>query len=242
MLHICTANDCDEVKLIEGDNYKAGVKTITADGKSKRVICDENGKYSKIASCNEVKLIEGDNYKAGVKTITVEGESRKAICDENGESINIMVTTGFPSGSTDHTEVINTETLTSCSNLPAKYPLKVKKAVSMKHNSKMVICGGFPHTSDCHSYSDNRWSKEAFKLEPARYGAMSVEIRPGEWLIMGGLDKNLNDLKDTKLFKNGKFFQGPDLPELIYRGSSVMLNQTHLFVAAGRPYSNSDVT
>ncbi len=150
-----------------------------------------------------------------------------------------MVAIGWKSGTIHYTEVINTDTLTSCSNLPAKYPHKVRLAVVMKHNSKMIICGGYEEiryrsTSDCYSYSDNRWTKEAFKLEPVRWGAMSVEIRPGEWLVMGGWNKRLKYLKDRKLFKNGTFIQGPELPEPILEGSSVMLNQTHLFVAAGK--------
>ena len=156
--------------------------------------------------------------------------------------MNIMVATGFgSSGALDDTEVIiNTDNVTSYPNLPAKYPLEIEMAVAMQHNSKMVICGGLPYTSDCYSYSNNQWNIEAFRLEPARYGAMSVEIRPGEWLVMGGYyyDGSSHVLSDTQLLKNGIFIQGPDLPEPILGGSSVMLNQTHLFVAAGQSASN----
>ncbi len=153
--------------------------------------------------------------------------------------LNIMVATGYNTDKIDDTEVINTDTITSCSNLPAKYPMEVAYAVAMKHDSKMVICGNYPeYTSDCYSYSSNQWNLEAFKLEPARRGAMSTEIRPGEWLIMGGDDDSLDDLTDTKLLKNGIFTQGPSLFEPIYGGSSVMLNETHLFVASAHSYSS----
>ncbi len=147
--------------------------------------------------------------------------------------MNIMVATGYNSGYLDHTEVIDMNSIASCSNLPVTYPIADHSSVPMKHNSKMVICGGATFTSDCYSYSNDRWNLEAFKLEPGRYGATSVEIRPDEWLIMGGEDASLNHLIDTQILKNGIFTQGPDLPEPIKDGSAVMLNVTHLFVAAG---------
>ena len=148
--------------------------------------------------------------------------------------INIMVATGVNGmNSLADTEVIDAETITSCANLPAKYPNEVKFAVAMQHNSNMVICGGFPRTGDCYSYSNDAWNMEDFRLEPARYAAMSAKIRPGEWLVMGGFD-GANYLNDSKLLKNGQFQQGPDLPEPVVKGSSVMLNETHLFMAGGR--------
>ncbi len=145
-----------------------------------------------------------------------------------------MVATGFNLGILDHVEVINTQNYTSCPNLPAPYPFPSYFGAALNHNSKMVICGGYPYTTDCYSYSDDQWNIEAFKLEPAREGAMSVEIRPGEWLVMGGYDSDYNFLNDTKLLKNGIFIQGPDLPEPIYLGSATMLNETHLFVAGSQ--------
>ncbi len=156
---------------------------------------------------------------------------------------DIMVATGYNSGVLDDTEVIDTDTTTSCSNMSSIYPLEVGYAVSMQHDSKMVICGGYlgalQRTSDCYRYSNDSWTIEAFKLEPDRYGAMSVEIRSGEWLVMGGLTDGSSRLSDTQLLKDGIFLQGPELPEPIEGGSSVMLNETHLFVAAGQYQSSS---
>ena len=147
--------------------------------------------------------------------------------------MNIMVATGSNGYQLRDTEVINVMTIASCSNLPTEYPLAVDHAVALKHDSKMVICGGYSSgTSDCYSYSNDNWNLEAFKLEPYRYGAISVEIRPDEWLIMGGSD-GLYLYGDSKLFKNGIFIQGPDLPGRIYGGSAAMVNESHLFVAVG---------
>ena len=160
----------------------------------------------------------------------VECESDSSI------DFHIMVATGYSSGYSNSVEVIKTETITSCVPLPAKYPIGVDLAMALKHDSKAVICGGVAGswpTSDCYSYSNDQWSIEAFKLEPARYGAMSVEIRPGEWLVMGGSDTQII-LRDTHLLKNGIFTQGPDLPEPNYAGSAVMLNETHLFLIGGQ--------
>ncbi len=60
---------------------------------------------------------------------------------------------------------------------------------------------------------------------------MSVEIRPGEWLIMGGYDGSWT-LQDTQLLKDGIFTHWPKLPEPIVAGSAAMLNKTHALVAA----------
>ena len=146
----------------------------------------------------------------------------------------VMIATGqYNAINLDDVEVLELDSISACHSWPAKYPIEVSRAVALKHDSKVTICGGDPLTSDCYSFHKNQWSLEAFKLEPARYGAMSAEIRPGEWLVMGGYD-GTNALTDTKLLKNGVFTQGPDLPEPIYYGSCVMINETHLLVAAAR--------
>ncbi len=154
----------------------------------------------------------------------------EAVIDVN---FTIMVATGSNNGYLDHVEIINTTTLTSCPNLPAPYPVTVQLPVALKHDSKPVICGGDPLTFDCYSYSNNIWSIEPYQLVPARYGASALEIRPDEWLIMGGFD-GTNYLNNTKVLKYGLLLNGPELPEASYGGSSVMLNETHLMVMIGR--------
>ncbi len=159
----------------------------------------------------------------------------------------IMVTTGMralrsnqamtPSRDSD---VINIKS--ACRNFPVKFPKRISGAVAMRHEAKMVVCSGYPMTSDCYSYSNNSWNREAFKMELTRFKAMSVEIRPGEWLIMGGSrGRTLNtmtSLRGSSFFRNGSFHLGFLLPEPIGGGSSVMLNETHVFIAAG--YNNSE--
>ena len=148
---------------------------------------------------------------------------------------NILVATGNHDGSyLDDVEVIDSSTVTSCPNSPTDFPYAKEQAVVVKHNSKTVICGGYPLTSSCRSFSNNVWSLEPFKLEPSRYGATAVEIREGEWLIMGGYAGSNVYLRGTELLKNGVFKSGPDLPESMEGGSAVMYNATHLFVAPGR--------
>ena len=114
--------------------------------------------------------------------------------------------------------------------------MTVEKAVVLKHQDKPMICGGHPLTSDCYTYdlSNDRWDIEPSQLIPARYGAMSVEIRPGEYWVMGGTDGS-NDLHDIELFKDGIFTPWSFLPDPIVDGSAVMLNSTHLFVAEAGP-------
>ena len=185
-------------------------------------------------SCAKVKDLEGANYKSGIKFIEGDfGQSVAAYCDEHGESLNIMVATN--GGGSDHTEVITTGPFATCRNLPARYPHFIESAFVMRRDSKMVICGGNPTPEDrerCYRYSDNQWIYENYKLNPPRAGAMAVEIRSGEWFIMGGIGNSFQYIRNTQFFKNGTFRKGPDLPEPIHGGSAVMLNKTHLFVVA----------
>ena len=145
---------------------------------------------------------------------------------------NIMVATGYNGLQMDDVEMLDIETWTSCSNLPAAYPLSVDHAVALKHDSKPVICGGIPLTSDCYSYSNNEWNIEPFRLEPPRYGAMSVEVKPGEWVIMGGSDGS-TVFSEVLLLKDGMFTQLLTLPQPMFGGSATKLNDTHALIAAG---------
>ncbi len=159
---------------------------------------------------------------------------------------NILVATGGEKWKdwdltvmSNNTEVIADTLTTSCPNLPENYPLAVHDAIGMRHNSKIVICGGCcPIPSECYSFTNGKWKLEAFKLDPPRRGATSVEIRPGEWLIMGGLYENPSTgrhelLSESKLLRKGHFRRGPDLPEPSNKGSAVMVNETHLFLVIG---------
>ncbi len=187
----------------------------------------------KLLRTQQKPLMCSCNVNGLAVTTTEASTSTSRARKEPDLNFNIMVATGYQVGRVDHTEVINTDTFTSCPNVPIPYPFTVGYAVAMKQDSKMVICGGYPRSSDCYSYSNDKWNIKVFRLEPPRSGAMSVEIRPGEWLIMGGYD-GTNYLTDTKILKKGIFIQGPDLPLPIHGGSTVMLNETHLFVAAGQ--------
>ncbi len=158
-----------------------------------------------------------------------------------------MVATGYVKSTnahSDHVEVINTQTLQSCSTLPQPYPYDNDMAMSMKHQDKAVICGGragdtSSPTSDCYSYDyvNDKWDIEPFRLEPERYEATSVEIKPNEWMILGGQthDDNNNhfEYSDTKILRNGQFFDGPDLPKAMFRARAVMLDEERLLLTDG---------
>ncbi len=160
--------------------------------------------------------------------------------DQETKRYNILVAIGSAYGNPglDHVEVVNTETLESCSNLPAPYPFLNEVAVSMKHQEKVVICGGRigdkQYTSDCYSYNyiNDQWDLEPFRLEPARFTSASVEIRPDEWLVIGG-DTRTETLSETQLFKDGQFFPGPELPIPMRYPTAVMLDKNRLFIADG---------
>ena len=108
-----------------------------------------------------------------------------------------------------------------------------------------MICGGFrDFNSHCHWYDDESddWRITPFRLTPKRYGAMSAEVRPGEWLIMGGRAAQRAYFSDTILFKNGKFSPRPRLPEAVYQGSVVMLDENRLFIAGAGIADGSDTS
>ncbi len=147
-----------------------------------------------------------------------------------------MIATGWTCNSTScdaiqRIELVNTKSMKSTNT--SYFPIQINAAVSFKEGDKVVICGGVPTNPKCYGYEDMKWSAEDYKLEPARYGAASVEIRPNEWLVIGGASEALGFLTDTKLFRNGKFYKGPELPVATFGASVVMLNETHLFIALG---------
>ncbi len=162
-------------------------------------------------------------------------------CQQQHVNLNVMVAVGQVISYVpfDGVEVMNTKTIESCPVQPAPYPYDVELSVALKHQNKFVICSGrgysSTYNSDCHSYDfiNDKWELEPFKLEPERIGAMSVEIRSNEWLIMGGYDRNHDTLSDTQLFNDGKFIPGPQLPTPIFFGCAVMLDEERLFVSGG---------
>ncbi len=143
----------------------------------------------------------------------------------------------------DTIELINTQTWETCTygsneNMPSPYPYLLQDAFGMTYNGKAVICTGWDgHVAyaDCFSYDPefNRWDLEPFRSVPSRSGASSVEIRPGEWLILGGYSYG-DFLRETYIFKDGVFTDGPMMPEHHYYASCCMLNSTTLFVATGQ--------
>ena len=157
----------------------------------------------------------------------------------------VMAATGYDGNEyyLDHIEIINVKNMTSCPNLPAPYPMTVDAAVSLTFNGSLVICAGlekrdtiYYHPSECNAFNHvtNNWELQPFGFPEGLYGANTVEYRPGEWIIIGGLDGNGNYLSSTTIFKDGILTPGPELPEASYRGSAVMLNPNQLFVAIGK--------
>ncbi len=167
----------------------------------------------------------------------IHGQVECQVQQPSAPTLRILVATGKTDNYNEYMDyaelvLIEGDNVTSCSHVPPPFPKEVMETVAMKHNDKMVICGGWEFTSDCYGYWNDGWHIEPFKLYPERYGSMSAEIRPNEWLVMGGYTDYLGYDDETKLLKNGIFTPGPDLPEPIYSGSAIMLNETHLFVAA----------
>ncbi len=147
---------------------------------------------------------------------------------------NILVTNGYKSaGNRVNNTIAFTNEFDSCNY--EDFPLKLNAAVAFKDEyGQVVICGGFgEETSNCHAYIDGHWERQGYFLEPNRAGASVVEIQSGKYLIMGGY-LNGNFLSSTTFYENGHFVDGPELPEPMQYFSALMLNETHLFIAASR--------
>ena len=115
----------------------------------------------------------------------------------------------------------------------ADYPLEVDGAIAVKHNGQPAICGGYQGeaTSNCYKYQNGEWQKQRFQLTPAKSRSTTVEIRPGEFLILGGHD-GISMTRNGERFKNGRFSNGPRIP-LSGQGSAVMYDDKRLFWAMG---------
>ncbi len=137
-------------------------------------------------------------------------------------------------------EMIDIQSSSSCANKPTNFPLNISLGIALRYHNKPMICGGrWGPTDDdvsdqCYLYENNTWSLYANLLTP-RASATSVQIRPKEWLIIGGTDGYLN-LKTSEIFREEDDIlmigPGPPLPEVIVASSGVMLNETHLFLSS----------
>ena len=161
-------------------------------------------------------------------------------CQKQQAALNIMVAIGEAEGiTTNNVEVINTQTIESCINVVEPLPNWLEQSVALKNKDQVVICGGrnrgYTFERDCYSYDhvNNKWDLEPFQLLPMRTNAKSVEIRPDEWLIVGGTDPSYDPLSDSQLFKDGQFFPGPNLPMPMDGRAAVMLDERRLFVTGG---------
>ena len=67
----------------------------------------------------------------------------------------------------------------------------------------------------------------------ARKLASALQINPDQALIIGGLDKNLNNLKFTELISSSGSAQGNDFPVTILGHCSFPFNATHGIVTGG---------
>ncbi len=182
-----------------------------------------------------------ENQLAVRETTTGRSTTATAAASNEEDFEYIMVATGYmdtSSSSKSRTNCVEVLQLGKTSGSAktcsvSSYPLLVDDAVALANNGNVVVCGGYTGSStksNCYRYSNNRWSREPFSV--SMNGAMSVEIRPGEWLLLGGWPGS-QPVADTYILKHGRLIKGPSLPEPIHGGSVVMMNDTHLFVASG---------
>ena len=150
----------------------------------------------------------------------------------------VLITAGFTlqDGELNGTETVDLDTFMSCPVAANDFPNRVSFPVSLRDSeNNIMVCGGEYETTqvtvyqECFKYLNGSWTPTVSMLQP-RVGATSVEIKPKEWLILGGQD-DTTYYNTTELFKDGAFGVGPPLPEPMFGGSAVMYNATHLFTA-----------
>ncbi len=150
-----------------------------------------------------------------------------------------LVATGWDgTTSISSVEIVDLETFKSCPIQQKDFPRAMDYGVALRNGDNVMICGGYDEGPtntvyrDCYEYQNGEWNHTIPTMSTYRRGATSVEIRPDEWLILGGYNGQ-NDLDTTEIFQNGVFTLGPKMPVAFERGSAVMFNSSHLFVAAG---------
>ncbi len=153
-----------------------------------------------------------------------------------------MIATGYDGvDETDSVEIIDLDTFKSCPIQQKSFPYKVNFATALKNNDIAMICGGYNngvYYSDCYEYRNVDWALSPATLNTNKLCGISVEIRPNEWIVLGGQNEEGKYLNSTEIFKNGIFTPGPKMPESFAEGSAVMFNITHLFVASGASNRN----
>ena len=143
-----------------------------------------------------------------------------------------MVTTGQPKSTSVKTESFDAIAQTTCQSVP-DYPLQVDEATGAFVNSKFVICGGRPTTSNCYTLSRNETAwKPSGNLVTPREAAASVEIN-NKLVIFGGY--NAGYLQSTEKFDgdNGISKAGTNMPWAIGYHCAVKVNETTALIIGG---------
>ena len=167
-------------------------------------------------------------------------------CPE-AESTLFLVATGYDGlGDLSDVEVVDVESGTPmrCTNKPRNYPIAVRAPSVFKDGDNPVICGGMDRLSNyysqCYKYDfiNDTWNLQSYSTG-LRAWAFSVEIGPGEWMIMGGSSDFGDNLDSTLIFRNGAFEPGPPMPYPMILFSGAMVNNTHLLIVATDSYLGS---
>ena len=102
-------------------------------------------------------------------------------------------------------EIIKPDNSTTTCREKYNYPMDIRGASGAIIDKSIIVCGGYPTTSECHSFGhgDKSWTKIADMTTPRRYAA-SVPLKDALW-IGGGIDDGDNVLNSTELvYLNGR--------------------------------------
>merc|ERR1712241_40652 len=96
------------------------------------------------------------------------------------------------------------------------FPFKVHGAVGFWTAQGPTVCGGNAYgvSNKCFIFKNKQWMPWT-NMGTARGYASALQINPNQALIIGGKDKNWNDLKTTELISSSGSEEGIDFPEKI---------------------------
>ena len=146
----------------------------------------------------------------------------------------LLVIGGYSGSPLAEVEIINLENPSgACSASISDIPTETYSATPSFIKNKLSVCGGHNletgETSACYEYNQvtNSWSTVNSLSEPRDRPSSSVI--GDEWFIAGGYYDGATISTEVRL--DGFSSPGPLVPDGIYYGCQVTINETHVFMA-----------
>ena len=141
-------------------------------------------------------------------------------------------------GDLEDVEIVSLNGSTTCMK-PTNYPTQSRGMVGTIVNEMALVCGGWPHTSECFSYDFDVgvWQPQGSMAERRAYPA-AVMLNDSHWWITGGNDGSTYfDTTELYNVQTNSFSPFVDLPSIVDSHVVLKLDETHFFLCCGYPLS-----